>query len=72
MAIKRARLEVCHATAILRMYLHDPDAQGILQLLTIAIDDADKVITKLQHGVKDHERERTSAAPITTPPKSGA
>jgi len=46
-AIKRVRLEVCHATAILRIYIHDPDAQGILQALTLAIDDADKLLAKL-------------------------
>lgn len=61
MAIKRARLETCHATAILRTLIHDPDCQGILQLLTLAIDDADRVLAKLQHGEKTDERKQSPA-----------
>lgn len=69
MALKRARMEMSYASAILRVFLHDPDTQGVLQNLTFAIDDAEKLLAKLQPtGEKTNERKRTSKA--AAPPAS--
>jgi hypothetical protein len=69
LALKRARMEMSYTTAILRVFLHDPNVQGVLQNLTFAIDDADKLLAKLEpltREQKTNERKRISKA--ATPP----